>query len=91
MGTKTRSMNRTIADLQETDGSVNLVACKTCFETALFGEEVKNEKPYNALVRIREDESIRAKVKALLDYLIGVEGSVLPDNCIHWEAVEELA
>ena len=84
-------MNSTIAGLQEEDGSVNLVACKTCFETALFGEEAKNEKPYNALVRIRENENIRTKVKALLDYLIGVEGSVLPENCIHWKAVEDLA
>lgn len=84
-------MNETIAKLLDEEGRVNLVACKTCFETALFGEEVKGEKPYNALTRIRSDDDARSRVKSLLDYLIGVDGSVLPDNCIHWTKVEHLA
>lgn len=84
-------MNNTIAQLLDEDGKANLVACKTCFETALFGEEVKDEKPYNALTRIRSSDDARNRVKSLLDYLIGVEGAVLPDNCIHWTKIEELA
>lgn len=84
-------MNSTIAGLLDDDGIVNLVACRTCFEKALFGEEVKDEKPYNALIRIRSDEQIRHRVKSLLDYLIGVDGAVLPANCIHWSDVEQLA
>lgn len=84
-------MNKTIAQLLEEDGKVNIVACKTCFETALFGEEVKDEKPYNALVRIRSDETIRNRVKSLLDYLIGTTGATLPENCIHWTKIEQLA
>lgn len=84
-------MNNTIAQLLDEEGKTNLVACKTCFETALFGEEVKDEKPYNALTRIRSSEDARSRVKSLLDYLIGVDGAVLPDNCIHWTKVEELA
>jgi putative ATP-dependent endonuclease of OLD family len=84
-------MNNTIAQLLDEDGKTNLVACKTCFETALFGEDVKDEKPYNALTRIRSSDDARNRVKSLLDYLIGVEGAVLPDNCIHWTKIEELA
>lgn len=84
-------MNNTIAQLLEEDGKVNLVACKTCFETALFGEEVKYEKPYNALVRIKTDVNARERVKSLLDYLIEVDGATLPGNCIHWNKIEQLA
>jgi putative ATP-dependent endonuclease of the OLD family len=84
-------MNQTIAKLLDEEGKTNLVACKTCFETALFGQEVKDEKPYNALTRIRSSDDARDRVKSLLDYLIGVEGAVLPDNCIHWTNIEQLA
>lgn len=84
-------MNTTIAQLLTGDGKVNLVACKTCFETALFGEEVKYEKPYNALVRIKTDVKARERVKSLLDYLIEVDGATLPENCIHWNKIEQLA
>lgn len=84
-------MNNTIATLLDEDGKVNLVACKTCFEIALFGEEVSGEKPYNALTKIRTDANARNKVKSLLDYLIGSEGATLPENCIHWTKIEQLA
>jgi putative ATP-dependent endonuclease of OLD family len=87
-------MNRAICKIieqEEAKGKVNIVACKTCFETALFGEEVKEEKPYNALVRIRNDETAKNRVRQLLDYLIGVEGAVLPANCIHWQTIDQLS
>lgn len=84
-------MNNTIAQLVDEEGKVNLVACKTCFETALFGHEVNDEKPYNALIRIRNSDDARNRVKSLLDYLIGADGAVLPDNCIHWTKIEQLA
>lgn len=84
-------MNNTIATLLDEDGKVNLVACKTCFETAIFGEEVSGEKPYNALTKIRTDANARNSVKSLLDYLIGAEGATLPENCIHWTKIEQLA
>lgn len=84
-------MNSTISQLLDDTGKINLVACKTCFETALFGQEVKDEKPYNALIRIKTDLAARDRVKALLDYLIGVDGAKLPNNCIHWNKIEQLA
>jgi len=87
-------MNRTIAgllELENAEGRVNLVACNTCFETAIFEEEARDEKPYNALSKIRSDEKIKARVKALLDYLIESEGALLPNGCIHWTAIDDLA
>lgn len=86
-------MNNTIAGIlnsENAEGRVNLVACNTCFETAIFDEEVRSEKPYHALLRIRSDEEIKARVKALLDYLIGSEDAVLPDKCIHWTEINDL-
>jgi len=83
-------MNNTIANLLDGDERVNLVACKTCFEVALFGEDVIYEKPYNALLRIKSDSDARDKVKSLLDYILGVEGAALPDNCIHWQDINQL-
>lgn len=86
-------MNKSIQEILTWDNAnnrVRLIACKTCFETALFGDEVKNEKPYHALARIREDEAARDRVKTLLDCLL--DSSVdLPENCILWTNVDELA
>lgn len=86
-------MNKTIEEillLENASGRVNLVACRPCFEMALLGEEVKDEKPYNALVRIRTDEVTRLRVKALLDCLLD-PGLGVPDGCIRWNLVGDLA
>lgn len=86
-------MNKSIEEILShgsSGGTVNLVACKTCFEVALFGEEAKEEKPYNALLRIRLDEASRSRVKALLDCLLDPERQA-PNGCIRWKNIEELA
>lgn len=86
-------MNASIEEIlswENAKNAVQLVACKTCFERALFGEEVKEEKPYNALLRIRADEVTRNRVKALLDALLDPAKNP-PDNCIRWRNVTELA
>lgn len=85
-------MNRTIIDvlsIPEAAGKVRVVACKTCFEVALFGEEAKSDKPYNAMVKIQGNEEYQAKVKSLLDYLLDDTASA-PDNCILWTRLEQL-
>jgi putative ATP-dependent endonuclease of OLD family len=86
-------LNNSIRDIltwENADQGVQLVACKTCFEVAIFGEEVKYEKPYNTLIRIRSNEAERLKVKALLDCLL--EPSLdAPQGCIRWKDVSELS
>ena len=85
-------MNKTIQsvfDLEGAQGKVRLVACKTCFETALFGKEEKDEKPYRAFVKIQSDPGAAAKVKELLDFLLDAE-KPRPGNCIEWSKVEDL-
>lgn len=86
-------MNKTIQEIlswENADGRVHLVACRPCFEVALFGEEAKSEKPYNALSRIRSDEASKLRVKALLDGLLDPAGAV-PDACIRWTNLDQLA
>lgn len=87
-------MNRTIAgilNMENAKDKVTLVACNTCFEVAIFGEEVSNEKPYNALLKIDSDINFENKVKDLLDYLVGSTGAVLPTNCINWKTIDDIA
>ncbi|CNI77413.1 ATP-dependent nuclease [Yersinia mollaretii] len=86
-------MNNTIAKVLELEGAkdnINLVACKTCFETALFGYEVKSDKPYNTLVELRTNPATLGKVKELLDYLLDIKKPI-PANCINWRDIAELA
>lgn len=86
-------MNTSIRDIlswENAAGIVNLVACKTCFEVALFGEEARNEKPYNALLRIRNDKVAELRVKALMNCLLDPT-SEAPKGCIRWKNVEQLA
>lgn len=85
-------MNNSIEEIlswENAKGAVNLVACCTCFETALFGEEAKEEKPYNTLEKIRSDEGARNRVKQLLDGLLD-PSLPLPPNCLKWSSSEEL-
>lgn len=85
-------MNNSIKDIlmwKNADQRVNLVACKTCFEIALFGEEAKNEKPYNALNRILADKETKVCVKALLDCLVDPSLDP-PTGCLRWTKIEEL-
>lgn len=85
-------MNKSILEIlswENAENIVSLVACKTCFEVALFGEEAKDEKPYNALARIRNDEAARIRVKALLDCLLDPT-SATPAGCIRWKEIDDL-
>ena len=85
-------MNKTISEILELENAkdrVELVACKTCFEIALFGKEVTYEKPYNVLNRIDTDDAAKANVKKLLDYLLDPTKEI-PLNCISWKKIEDL-
>ena len=85
-------MNKSIEKVLSFDnaqGAVHLVACKTCFEVALFGEDARDEKPYAALERIRTDAAARDRVKALLDGLLD-STKELPSGCTRWTSIADL-
>lgn len=66
-----------------------LLASLPNFEEAYFQEEIKTEKPYNALRTISTDhakfESIEKLLKALIDH-----NAVLPPNCAEWTSIVDL-
>ena len=68
---------------------VRLLASLPNFEKAYFDEEVKNEKPYNALQTLETSPTLFAKVEKLHKALIDHEAA-LPDNCIEWSSLVEL-
>lgn len=65
------------------------LACIANFEDAMFDEEVKSEKPYNALVKIGSNVALQEKVCLLLDALIDSKVNP-PDGCLRWKSIEEL-
>lgn len=86
-------MNKSIESVlswENAEQRVHLIACKTCFEVAMFGKEAKDEKPYQALTRISEDEEARNRVRLLLDCLLD-PNIVPPNGCIRWTKIAQLA
>ncbi|UWE17168.1 hypothetical protein [Herbaspirillum huttiense] len=83
-------MNKTILleKARAAEGRVRHVACLTDFEVALFGKIQKTDKPYNALLKLRENEELQSAVSKLLDSLIS--DTEPPANCKRWSSIEEL-
>lgn len=68
---------------------VRLVASLTNFEVAYLDEESEDDKPYHALIQLKEDDVAFKKIKQLLLSLINHEEG-LPDGCIEWNDVTDL-
>lgn len=80
-----------LAESQKKSSNVNvrLLASLPNFEEAYFREEIKSDKPYNALETIKSDQNKRATVEALLIALID-HNAPCPANCTEWESLESL-
>lgn len=69
--------------------STRLLASLPNFEEAYFGEVTEEEKPYNALKTLEEDEdkfnTVEDLLKALIDFT-----SAPPINCTEWTNIQEL-
>lgn len=68
---------------------VTLVASIPNFEEAYFDKKVTGEKPYTALLKLREGGLFFDNVYTLLTYLVGSNSS-LPQNAIAWKKREDL-
>ena len=64
-------------------------ACKSNFETALFGEAVLNDKPYNAIQEVKGDEDKFSAVESLLIALLDSTKEP-PENCLRWKSIDDL-
>ena len=69
--------------------STRLLASLPNFEEAYFGEVAEEEKPYNALKKLEENDELFDVVETLLKALINFE-SKTPINCTEWKSIEEL-
>lgn len=69
---------------------VRLVASKNNFENAFLSDQVKSDKPYNALMKIKEtDEVVYGKIAALLEALLSHD-KPLPEGVVSWDSLEDL-
>jgi putative ATP-dependent endonuclease of the OLD family len=68
---------------------VRMAASIPDFESVIFGERATKDKPYNAVMRLREDTAVRTRVERLLDYLLfgGVEP---PTGILPWKDIAAL-
>jgi len=68
---------------------VRLIACKTNFEVAIFGEGITHDKPYNAITKLKEEQINLDKIKQLFDSLLNGNQEP-PKNCIKWNNLNQL-
>lgn len=78
-----------LAEVAKSTRKTRLVASVPNFEGAYYNAELKNEKPYAALSKLRENPIIFEKVEKLLDGLLNFEKE-LPDMAIEWNNIQNL-
>ena len=61
----------------------------TNFEVALFDKEASADKPYNTMVRLNSNESLRARAESLLDSLLDSSAEV-PQPFVRWSSLADL-
>lgn len=67
-----------------------VVASVINFEDAYFDETIGSNKPENCIKHIKEDSDMYDKVKGLLDGILEIDGSQLPDGALTWSDISEL-
>jgi putative ATP-dependent endonuclease of OLD family len=78
-----------LSAVQYTVAPVRLVAAVTSFEKAFFNEQMKADKPYDALIKIKENHDFFQTVGLLLEALVD-HSKPLPPNAIEWKSIEDL-
>jgi putative ATP-dependent endonuclease of OLD family len=68
---------------------VRVVASVPNFEEAYLNKECKEEKPYNALTRIKSDSGVKNTIEQLLDALVDFT-KPLPQGAMQWDNIDNL-
>ncbi|MDR3543127.1 MAG: hypothetical protein P4L69_19505 [Desulfosporosinus sp.] len=68
---------------------VRLIASMGNFEKAFLDEEVSVDKPYNALINMRNNADATRTITELLTALIDHSAKV-PDGALEWTSIEQL-
>lgn len=77
-----------VIDRPETS-KVRLLASLGNFEKAYFGEEVSNEKPYNAILNLQQNSVAYTKVELLLEALLD-HSKEPPLGALQWTSIAQL-
>ncbi|WP_121611608.1 ATP-dependent nuclease [Mesobacillus foraminis] len=86
----TTNQNILDAVYEHVDSSkVRLIASLKNFEYAFLTREVSEEKPYNALLELSENEQLAENVRLLLLALID-HSAPTPPGCLEWSDLEDL-
>lgn len=84
------TMNFNILDeSKKSTKTMTLVASIPNFEGAHFDEELKGEKPYTALIKLRENTGFHDNIFKLFKFLVDRQ-SELPSNALCWSKKEDL-
>ena len=81
--------NEKIRD-QMTDNS-RVIASAVNFEEAYFYEVVDKDKPENCINQLKSSEDSYNKIKQLLDGILELNGTELPEGSAPWANIEDLA
>jgi putative ATP-dependent endonuclease of OLD family len=82
--------NTTIMDIaSHAPAGVRVVASVPNFEEAYLNKECKEEKPYNALTRIKSDSGVKNTIEQLLDALVDFT-KPLPQGAMQWDNIDNL-
>jgi len=76
-------------ELASASNPTRLVASIPNFEAAYLGEEVKEDKPFNALQKLQTGSHTIAKISQLLDGLLDFS-LPLPAGALEWTSVQQL-
>lgn len=67
-----------------------VVASVINFEDAYFDETIGSDKPENCINHIKEEPDMYAKIKGLLDGILEINESPLPEGALTWSDISEL-
>jgi putative ATP-dependent endonuclease of OLD family len=78
-----------LKEVKKSTSKIRLVASVPNFEGAYYNETLKNEKPYTALKKLKDNPEVFEKIEALLSGLLEFSHKI-PDKAIEWSKIEDL-
>lgn len=71
-------------------GNSKVVASLINFEFAYFSEFIDSKKPENSFSKIKNDQEKYNLIKQLLDSILEIDNTPLPDGAIEWSNISQL-
>ena len=75
--------------LSQRSDKTRLIASKVTFELAYFWSIPWKDKPYSAVLIVKESEEQYEKIKSLLNYLLD-KSVPIPNNAVEWDKIKDI-